>query len=179
MIKVFGRLAIPILFIFMACGGTVGKQEQKVISFDNPQLIEEEFENWIKVSDAVQLDIPDSIIVGRVNQIEFTNQGIFLLDYSDGFSILHFDKNGKLKTRLSKTGNGPGEYGSIEFFLLRETSLVVYDRSSLKLIEYTLPEMKNFSELKVEDYYVGGISQVSNGGVFLVSDSDLQKNTSD
>ena len=34
--------------------------------------------------------------------------------------------------------------------------------------------MNRFSELKVEDYYVGGISQVSNGGVFLVSDSDFQ-----
>lgn len=109
-----------------------------------------------------------------MTQVEFTNSEIILLETGISSSILVFDRNGTLKSQLLNQGTGPGEYSQIEFFVLRENSILIYDRSTQRFIDYTMSDFSQFQEYKAPDYFVGGIGRLAEDGLFLVSDSELE-----
>lgn len=124
--------------VFIACSSQLEKTEDSPIDFSSPNLIEENIQNWIQTDQSLQLVLPDSIIAGKVTQVEFTDSEIILLETGISSSILVFDRKGELKSQIKKQGTGPGEYSQIEFFVLRENSILIYDRSTQRFIDYIM-----------------------------------------
>jgi hypothetical protein len=68
------------MLVFFSCSSRLAKNEVGPIDFSNPSLNEENIQNWIQIDQSLQLALPDSIIIGKVTQVEFTNSEIFLLE---------------------------------------------------------------------------------------------------
>jgi hypothetical protein len=164
------------MLVFFSCSSRLAKNEVSPIDFSNPSLNEENIQNWIQIDQSLQLALPDSIIIGKVTQVEFTNSEIFLLETGINSSILVFDRSGEFKAQLLKLGTGPGEYSQIEFFVVRENSILIYDRSTQRFIDYGKSDFSQFLEYKAPDYFVGGIGSLAEDGLFLVSDSESDSN---
>jgi hypothetical protein len=88
-------------------------------------------------------------------------------------SNLVLNRNGEFQRQLLKNGTGPGEYAQVEFFILRENSILVYDRSQQKLITYALNDFSVLQEVKAQDYFMGGLG-LERDRLFLVSDSESE-----
>lgn len=165
------------MLVFFSCSSQLEKNEIGPIDFSNPSLNAENIQNWIQVDQSLQLALPDSIIMGKVTQVELIDSEIILLETGINSSILVFDRNGKLKSQIKKQGTGPGEYSQIEFFVLREKSILIYDRSTQRLIDYNKSDFSQFKEYKAPDYFMGGLGQLTDDGLFFVSDSELEAET--
>jgi hypothetical protein len=120
--------------IVLSCSSNEENRSISQIDFSNPQLIDENIQDWIHIEKSNQLAIPDSIPIGRITQVEFTESELVMLEVGISTSILVFDREGVFQRQLHKQGTGPGEYAQIEFFVLRDDSILVYDRSQQKLI---------------------------------------------
>lgn len=101
--------------------------KMKVIKLENSQEA--------LLADIVSIEIYDSLIYIMDNIFN----GIFL-----------FDLNGDLRTKFVKEGNGPGEYLSIDDFLIDEhiQTLEILDRVNSKIHIYNL---KNFNYIETID----------------------------
>jgi len=159
--------------VFFSCSSQHEIENVELINFTDPLHIEDDIKDWIQIEKSVQLAIPDFVFIGKVTQIEFSDSELFFLEDGINASILVFDIEGNFRNQLIKPGTGPGEYSQIEFFVLREKSILVYDRSMQKLIDYSRSGFSVLQEYKRQDYFVGGIG-LSEDRTFLVSDSDLE-----
>lgn len=165
---------IGLLFFTLLVFSCSSKEENRSISqidFSNPQLVDGEIQNWIQIEKSTQLAIPDSISIGRITQVEFTDSELVMLEVGVTTSILVLNRNGEFQRQLLKNGTGPGEYAQVEFFVLRENSILVYDRSQQKLITYALNDFSVLQEIKAQDYFMGGLG-LEGDRLFLVSDSE-------
>lgn len=155
--------------------GCTSEANFKSIGYMDPIAVNENFKDWFKVEEAFLLEVPDSIGVGAIKQIEFTDSLIFLLEDGVTSSILVFNREGQFKKQLLKLGSGPGEYVQIDLFIFDEKNITVYDRSQMKLISYSLSDFSNFHSYNIEDYLVGALSVPNTRRMFFVSDSDIEQ----
>lgn len=163
-----------VTLFFFSCSSQKDADNIDLLDFSNSKIMEVEIKDWIKVEATAQLDVQDSIPFGKIIQVEFSDSEIFVLENGINSSILVFDREGKYKKQLLKLGTGPGEYSQIEFFVKRENSILVYDRSYQKLINYSTTDFSVLQEYKSQDYFLGGLGGLANDRVFLVSDSELE-----
>ena len=169
------KLLLCLVWILLInCSSPEREKEISTIDFSEPEFINEGIGDWIQVEKNIQLSIPDSIILGKVLQIEFSESEIFLLESGVNVNILVFDRDGSYQRRIFKSGNGPGEYSQIDFFMMGESSILVYDRSSQKFINYSLSDFSDFQEFRASDYFVGGVAGLKGDRLFLISDSDSE-----
>lgn len=166
--------SILVLLVFFSCKSQGNEENIALIDFSKPQLIDEDVRDWVQIENRIQLDIPDSISFGKVIQLEFTDSEILVLENGINSSVLVFDRQGAFKKQLLKLGNGPGEYFEIDFFILKENSILVYDRSSQKLIAYSLMDFSLLQEYKTKDYLMGGLGLLAEDRIFLVSDTEFE-----
>lgn len=144
------------------------------IRYIDPISVNENFSDWINVEEALLLKVPDSISIGAIKQIEFTNSSIYILEDGITSSILIFNRVGEFIRHLLKLGSGPGEYVQIDFFIINENDITIYDRSQMKLISYSLDDFSVFQAYDMEDYLVGALAVSNASSVFFVSDSDME-----
>lgn len=144
------------------------------IKYLDPIAINENFSDWIKVKESFLLEVPDSIGVGVIKQIEFADSLIYVLEDGVTSSILVFDREGQFKRQLLKLGSGPGEYVQIDLFIFDEKNITIYDRSQMKLISYSLGDFSVFQAYDIKDYLVGAFSVPNSRRMFFVSDTDIE-----
>ena len=89
--------------VMIACSSE--EKDMSKFDFSDPELIPEGIKEWIQVKSNIQLSLPDSIIMGKVLQVEFSDSEIFLLESGMNASILVFGRDGTFKRRLFKSGN--------------------------------------------------------------------------
>ncbi len=165
--------SILILLGFFSCQSLEEEENIATIDFSSSEMIDQDIEEWIQVKNTIQLNVPDSILFGKVMQIEFTDTEILVLENGINSSVLVFDREGIFQRQLLRLGNGPGEYLEIEFFVLRDNSILVYDRSSQKLMTYSLTDFSLIQEFKTRDYFMGGLGRLEEDRIFLVSNSEF------
>ncbi|WP_139217502.1 6-bladed beta-propeller [Algoriphagus ornithinivorans] len=146
----------------------------KSIKYLDPHFVNESFDDWIQLEQSFFLEIPDSIVVGVIKQIEFTDSLIYLLEDGITSSILVFDREGDFKRQLLKLGSGPGEYVQIDLFVFDKNHISIYDRTQMKLIKYSLKDFSVFQAFDIEDYLVGALSVPNTSSLFFVSDTDVE-----
>ena len=81
------------------------------------------------------LELPDSIVVGRVKDISFEDSMIVILDrYTDG--LIKLSRDGKFIGLMGSKGNGPGEYISADAICTDRNYVYLYDRMQRSVIRY-------------------------------------------
>lgn len=167
---------IAILFIILISCREKEQASKKIIGFTNPEIIEDTASEWIQIDKYFSLNIPDSISIGLVKQIQWTDSLLYIVEDGIYNSVMVFDMDGQLVNRLLKMGTGPGEYSTIDFFMIESDKISIYDRSQKKLIQYDLNDYLNFQDYSVQDYLLGGTFLPSKDGYFLISDAELENN---
>lgn len=152
------------------------KEGVKNVVYSDPTLVDEGLNEWVQVQNSIELELPDSLTIGKVVQIEFTDSEILVLEDGVNSSIMIFDRSGEFKNQLLKQGTGPDEYTQIEFFVLVQNQIIVYDRNLQKLISYQNSDFDEFQEYKTQDYFVGGVGSLGSNRFFMISDSELDGN---
>lgn len=154
--------------------GCTPESNLKSIRYLDPIAINENLNDWIKVDRAFHLEVPDSIGVGAIKQIEFADSSIYVLEDGVTSSILVFNREGQFKKQLLKLGSGPGEYVQIDLFIFDEKNISIYDRGQMKLISYSLNDFSDFQAYDIEDYLVGALQVPNTRRMFFVSDTDIE-----
>jgi hypothetical protein len=165
------KLLFLCCIILASCAPT---HESEGILFVDPITVDGDLTEWLDIEQSVILNIPDSIVFGKVKQIEHQDSLVFLLEEGVASSVLVFDRSGNFKNQLINLGSGPGEYIEIAFFMLQDDSIVIYDRYQKKLISFLLDDFTKVKEYKMDYYLVGGIHPTGNNLSFLVSDESVE-----
>ena len=101
------------------------------------------------------LEETDESTINKINKIFFTQEQIIVVDrdHRGLGAIFFFDWSGKYIKKLSRRGQGPGEYISLHSCLIDEQrqQLIIYDIITKKMLFYDLSgnfikEILNFSE---------------------------------
>jgi hypothetical protein len=88
----------------------------------------------------VPLESPDEALVGNnIAKMEIVNSLLYILDKQTN-TIWCFNQKGKYINKISKKGQGPGEYTSIFDFAIdrAKNHIVILDRNANKIITYDL-----------------------------------------
>lgn len=85
----------------------------------------------------VELETSDSCLIGKIGQIEYKGDTLFILDYVN-YNVLAFNSKGAFLGMIGKKGNEPGELVSPQSIALNlgETELYLIDSGRRKLITY-------------------------------------------
>ncbi|MBO4560501.1 MAG: 6-bladed beta-propeller [Bacteroidaceae bacterium] len=96
------------------------------------------YSNYLDTVLYIQLETSDNCLIGEVNDIHFVNDRLFV--QADFKSVFVFDLNGKLISKVSRVGRGPGEYGKLAWFDVNPTNneISIYDVSNRKICVYSL-----------------------------------------
>ena len=163
--RYFYCFLVSVVLVF-ACNNI----NQNVIEFYDVNIGSNDLSQIFEVKSFVPLNIPDSINFGIIQDVQYVNNEIIVLENGLNNSILFFDSLGNFTRQLSKLGNGPGEYIEIEFFTMTSSSVVLYDRNQSKLIYYDLRTLNYISETKLDFLLVGGLG-LTDDQLLLISDS--------
>ena len=103
----------------------------------------------------IPLNLPDSIVLGRIHDIRYYGDQMFFHDKYSAKALYVFDKEGNLVEMLHRHGSGPGEYVSLENYIIQDDVLTVYDRTSSQVVKYQLPNFHYLETVKVDSYFMG------------------------
>ncbi|WP_339695669.1 6-bladed beta-propeller [uncultured Roseivirga sp.] len=100
---------------------------------------------------ALNIEMPDSVFFGNIEQIKSDNKRVYLLDPFQTKTLTILDKEGKFINQLKRVGKGPGEYSSPYAFAVDEVAdeLIIYDRGKLEFLTYKLPSLEFVKSKKV------------------------------
>jgi len=134
---------------------------QIVINIDSAKLVS------LKVGEVkyVPLETTDYCLIGNANKVLIENQRIYIGDFSKAMALFVFDINGKFIFKISKRGQGPGEYLSFRDFDIHSNGdIYMFDVFGEKLLLYD-SEGSYLREIKFnynfESFYL------SNNNIFL------------
>jgi len=83
----------------------------------------------------IKLQTKDECLIGRINQVEYCDNHIFVTDYKSR-QIHAFNKDGKFLNQIGRIGQGPGEYTSTHSITIDNKNKFLYVSSNTKIIRY-------------------------------------------
>jgi hypothetical protein len=104
-------------------------------------LIENEYTDFYANIDSIKiipLETTDKSLIGNISRIFVIRDTLFIVDYYKTKSIFAFDMKGRYLYKINKTGNGPGEYLSINMVHIDHSTIQIIDWLSWKWIKYDL-----------------------------------------
>jgi len=138
----------PLLIISCAKKNLITVEE--IINIDNIEEISvkaTEFSSDMKI---IKLESSDSCLVANIIKIEIEDSLIYILDdVFKGIYIFSFD--GKFMKKFSKEGHGPGEYLSIDDFIIDKNinSLEIFDRLNMRIYIYRLDNFEFIHKIDI------------------------------
>lgn len=89
---------------------------------------------------AIPLETREDCLIGKINNVQVTDEYIFILDGEHAKSLYGFYKNGAFFMKYGNLGNGPGEYHSISDFTIDKNSheILIFDNHSMKVLFYDI-----------------------------------------
>jgi|GEM_PF-4751930 len=92
---------------------------------------------------------PDSVTIGKIDQLVLTRNHYILLDREQSRSVVGFDTNGNFSFRIGSSGKGPREITQPEFMQIHPNAdtLYIYDRHLHKIIVFALRQKQVIREI--------------------------------
>ncbi len=116
--------AVIAIIFFTNCNGKPKTAETEIlipddvqrIVIDNPDNMEHiDISPFLDSVKYVKLELTDESMIGKIRKLSVYKDRIYIMD--DKVSTLFvFDINGKYQSKISKLGQGPGEYTYLDFF---------------------------------------------------------------
>jgi len=114
---------LSLLIVFLLCCSKPPKLRNLPEGFVNLLKQASTTENIFKLGNTITLQTPDTVLVGDINYLHFTEDGRFAIIDRANRAVLVFDTTGRFLGRIGRgVGAGPGEF--------RGASAVCYDDSS-------------------------------------------------
>ena len=157
---------IPILLILIACLQSCFRSESDSSLFDDvPIVFDIDTVNKValKLGDIryVPLETNDDCLIGDIDEVQIRNGKIYIADFDKAMALFVFDINGKFLYKISKKGQGPGEYISMYGFDIHKNGdIYIFDPFGKKILIYSI-EGKCLSEINF-DYYFKDFCLVEN-----------------
>ena len=101
-------IIISISLIILSCANGKG---DKVLIDVNP--ISDYFQEHFTLSSIAPLETSDSLLISDIDRIIHIGKDYLILSKKDRIVFIVDGKSGKLKMKIKKFGNGPGEYNNI------------------------------------------------------------------
>ncbi|MBI9063116.1 MAG: 6-bladed beta-propeller [Marinilabiliaceae bacterium] len=101
----------------------------------------------------ILLETNDNSVIGSIDKIICYNNNIYILDREITKSVFIFDHSGRFISKISKVGNGPGEYIMPDDFMIDEDTgeIWILDMDQNKIICYSGSDFKE--ELKTDSEF--------------------------
>ncbi|WP_071144972.1 6-bladed beta-propeller [Bacteroides ihuae] len=134
---------IVLLSLFYSCRPNesrvkvdISKLEEIII--DPKKGIALPMDSLIEYIDFIKLETKTDNLIGKISQILFANDLLFVVDSESSKSINVFDMKGDFKYKISHTGNGPGEYVEISNVCIvpGKEQIAILDRPQSRIIYY-------------------------------------------
>ncbi|PZX47794.1 6-bladed beta-propeller [Algoriphagus chordae] len=123
----------------------------------------------------VLLNIPDSVSLGRIHSIRYYADYLILHDKDYAQALYIFNKSGDFINTLRRIGSGPGEFTTLESYIIHEDNLAVYDRGLQKIIKYQLPNLSFLESFEASGYFRGDLLNWNSFGHSIgLSDDELE-----
>lgn len=117
-------IIISITLIILSCANGEG---DKVLIDVNP--ISDYFQEHFTLSSIVPMETSDSLLISDIDRIIHIGKDYLILSKKDRIVFIVDGKSGKLKMKIKKFGNGPGEYNNILD--------IAYDKSNNHIFIYS------------------------------------------
>jgi hypothetical protein len=110
-----------------------------LVSLDMDKNETIDFTEYIDSIRFIRLDNSEECLIGKIQKVIFYEGRYYIQDNKAG-SIFVFDETGKFQCKISKKGQGPGEYVEISRLLIdyNKKQILIYDVASRKMLYYTL-----------------------------------------
>jgi len=149
----FKYLVILVGFAFIVqCTRTSKKIDKNVSehSIDFGKITKTKVSEIISDYSFIHLETTVESLIGTINQIEISNNKIYILDNSKSNGLYVFSITGKFINKLTYKGNGPGEFISpYSFYIDKKGYLLLYDIQLSRLLKYDLNSLKFIEEVKM------------------------------
>ena len=134
-------IIIPVFLLFFGCSSRQEKETDNVrkVEIDLTETGEKlPLSEFVDSVQFIRIDLPDNETVGRPVQACFTDSCFFIYDLLQR-NIYRFTRNGRLAAKISRHGQGPGEYMNVTNIMVRNTpeELYVYDKISQRIHVYS------------------------------------------
>ncbi|OEK06555.1 6-bladed beta-propeller [Roseivirga misakiensis] len=155
-------LLAALLFLW-SCGNEVEQTGLEVIKVDVKNAEEVFLSDIASDVKYIPLETTDDNLIGFIREVEHSNDFVFISDYN---SLYQFSLDGSFVRKISRKGEGPGEFLAVNSFTIDEQKGHIYLLAGLngKLLCYDF-EGKFLSEVKLP---VLGTLNVINGQLVLL-----------
>lgn len=86
----------------------------------------------------ISLKMTENSFIGSFDKILMNDSLICILDKGIAKGVFVFNHSGELRSKILRTGRGPGEYISPDDVALKEDTVLIYDRNNRKMLYYNL-----------------------------------------
>ncbi len=118
-------LLVSLLLSFSCCSRNNAEGETILLTENYSELVQSK-DVFSVVNDAVRLQGDTSFVLNSIKKIVGSDDGVYL---TDGTVICHYASDGRLMSRISHRGRGPGEYTGIMDFDVAESVIYVLDKT--------------------------------------------------
>ncbi|WP_339922272.1 6-bladed beta-propeller [uncultured Cyclobacterium sp.] len=136
------------------------------------------FVDFNELSDDIEiipLKVPDSVFIGKIHSLRHYADYFLLHDKHYAQALYIFDREGNYINHLQRIGPGPGEYATIDSYMINNDVLTVYDRTSLNGIKYQLPHLNHLLTFSAESYLMDILSLDRHDFSIAISDEFLNR----
>jgi hypothetical protein len=137
-----------------------------------------DFTEYIDSVRFIRLENSDECLIGTIQKVIFYKGRYYIQDNKAG-SIFVFDETGKFKHKISKRGQGPGEYVEISRLIIdyKKEQILIFDASLRKMLYYTF-DCKHIKDIHhfCNNAIIRDITQLSDGS-FLCYTPGIRKNS--
>ena len=161
---------LVIIFLFGSCDKQKHNDAEYIFVTLNDNVIDAS--TFIKDASVIKLETNDDCLIQRISKIQYFDSKLFILDIAIN-SVLIFNEDGSFYKKLSKAGQGPGEYIQLIDFIIKDNFLYVMDFASQSILKYDM----DFHFLEKYKYKTFGSQLVRKDSIFwLYNEPSYQKN---
>jgi hypothetical protein len=119
----------------------------------------------------IQLETKEECIIGRISKIYILDQKIFISDSEITYALYCFNNNGAFIFKISRKGNGPGEYIEISDFVVTEKEIIIYDGRKQNFLYFDLTG--KYIRTENVGLYFSSFTTTGDDELFLFSDQQV------
>lgn len=134
---------------------------------------------FIKLSDIcdsfeyIPLQTLEENLIGNIDKIIYSNHRFYIMDEEQSKCIMVFDRLGTFMFKIAALGKGPGEYISLDDFLINEEEQVIEILANSKIIKYDL-DGRFISELRI-NLFVEKFERLNNGDYLFATSTPTSR----
>ena len=163
------RLAFFLVaFLMISC--EKNEESVKAIFFNVNQSEKVKLSDQFELVGTIALEMDPEALLGNVQLVQSDGGHFYVLTEGKTNGIYKFDLNGKFIGQIGRKGNGPGEFGYIQNFFLRDDKIVILDSELRKTMVYKKAGgyIKNYKE---KLFALDVVPYANNGQIYYCGNS--------